>query len=115
MLPPDIMQLVCTALQSATLQALDLTNCGLTDDAADSLSLLAKSTTALTELHLSGNRLSPSITMPIHDTVAVNAFVEDMFQGLLICPHELQIGKLSSLNSASRIKILAEVILAKKL
>jgi hypothetical protein len=38
--PPDVMQLLCSAVLVASLQTLDVTNCALTDNAAEALSPL---------------------------------------------------------------------------
>ena len=56
-MPPGAMRLVCIALQSATLQALDLTNCGLTDDVALMLKPLLVSA-HLARVQLGGNAWS---------------------------------------------------------
>ncbi len=53
----DVAPLVCRALQSADLQQLDLTNCGLSGDAAEALMPLATSS-RLTHLHVGGNAWS---------------------------------------------------------
>jgi GTPase SAR1 family protein len=53
----DVMHLVCTALHSATLQQLDVTNCGLTDEAAEALLHFMKSS-LLTDVQLGGNAWS---------------------------------------------------------
>ena len=53
-MPPGVMHFVCTAFQSTRLQALDLSNCGLTDETAESLlSLLASP--SLLDVQLGGN------------------------------------------------------------
>jgi hypothetical protein len=112
-IPPEVMHLMCSALQSANLQSLDLTNCGLTDGAAEALLPLVKTSSDLTDLQLSHNRHLCD-KEPIDHIVAVNVFVKNDLQGLLQCPPELHLDDLSPLNHASRIKFLAEVILSKK-
>ena len=56
-LAPDVMLLVCNALQGAALQALDVTNCSLTDDAAEALLPLLASP-RLTSVRVGGNSWS---------------------------------------------------------
>ena len=53
----DVMHLVRSALHSATLQQLDVTNCGLTDEAAEALLHFMKSS-RLTNVQLGGNAWS---------------------------------------------------------
>ena len=53
----DVMHLVRSALHSATLQQLDVTNCGLTDEAAEALLHFMKSS-SLTHVQLGGNAWS---------------------------------------------------------
>ena len=121
---PEVMQLVCTALQSATLQKLDLTNCGLTNGASECLLPLVKSS-CLRVLLLGGNNFvsdgllrviqecnSDLMCLNIIDGLSSNAFVRDDI-GVLQCPHELQLSSLKT--SALRIETLAEVMLAKRI
>ena len=56
-LAPGVVQLVCNALQGAALQALDVTNCSLTDDAAEALLPLLESP-RLTSVRVGGNSWS---------------------------------------------------------